>query len=93
MHVQDVAWLGTLVKKEQLMPFFVVKTKSIVEKEVLVEAENITFATQAAVDKIRRGDSGGVRTGMYFEEVTTKKLPDSLPVSEIRDLQRRGIWV
>ena len=68
------------------MPFFKVQVVSKIEKEVIVEAENMNFAITKAFDVIRDKKVTIPYTGLYFEEAHAFKMPDMMTVGEIMDL-------
>lgn len=66
------------------MPFFKVKTVSKIEKEVIVEAENMNFAITKAFDAVRKAthDKPISYTALYFDEAHAFKLEDPMTVAE-----------
>lgn len=66
------------------MPYFKVKVVSKIEKEVIVEAENMNFAMTKAFDAIRKSthDKSIPYTALYFEEAHAQKLADTMTVEE-----------
>lgn len=72
------------------MPYFKVKTVSKIEKEVVVEAENMSFAVTKAFDVIRARNERIPYTGLYFEEAHAYKLPETLTIAEMEQLGLGG---
>lgn len=64
------------------MPYFKVKTVSKIEKEVIVEAENMNFAITKAFDAIRSRTETIPYTGLYFEEAHAFKLDETMTMEE-----------
>lgn len=75
------------------MPFFKVHTISKIEKEVIVEAENMNFAINKAFDAIRARSMTIPYTGLYFDEVHTQKLADTMTVEEVERLSTVGVFI
>lgn len=74
------------------MPFFKVVTVTKIEREVVVEAENMSFAMTKAFDAIRKATNNNPipYTGLFFEEAHAHKLPDTITVEEILRMEARS---
>jgi hypothetical protein len=76
------------------MPFFKVTTISKIEKEVLVEAENMSSAVTKTFDAIRDKRVPIPYKGLYFEEAHAVKMPDTMTLAEANALHEAGVaWL
>lgn len=75
------------------MPFFKVQTVSKIEKEVIVEAENMSFAVTKAFDVIRARNERIPYTELYFDEAHAQKLADTMTVEEAERLRASGFYI
>lgn len=55
------------------MPQFEIKAKSIVEITIVLEAANMQWAIQSAMDSIRQ-QSEVNKTDLYFDEVNARRV-------------------
>lgn len=66
------------------MPFFKVKTVSKIEKEVIVEAENMSFAMTKAFNAIRTASHENPipYSSLYFDEAHAQLLEDPMAIKD-----------